>query len=434
MKINVGYDRPEHHNMSNTPIAERFKSAPKWIEHASDTVEHDTVNNYILKDEKFVYCLGTLGGAKWYLKHKDDERNTILFDNFSLPLIKHAQQGKVLIHIDQSLEGFPLLETKTPYHHPRIVDHFKIIHENLEHYKINPKNLVFSTSNLIEQDNYDRWCKTNNVQNKFTIISLPFFACATQQSGFFDWVDKPDTRDDPHDVIYQTQLNYKSTYPVQLFNCLNRVQRTHRSSFIAMLNYYGLIENNIVSHDKFLDYYSHSLLNKNWPEHPAFVDPNFTDIKSKLPLIFDMKDFNVNHAQNFNKKIYKKTWISVITETLYEDWAPTIFFSEKVFKPMRAHHPFILVCHTQGIEFLKKIGFKTFDTWWDESYDSEIDPVLRMEKICSILLKLQKLDHTEWFSLYNDMEKVLQHNYNHLITTNWFQDAFRKVLSKFYEI
>jgi len=434
MRINVGYDRIGHYNMSNNILQDKFKHSPKWIEHASDVVTEDICNSFIQKDEKFIYCLGTVGGPKWYLKHNVNDSDTILFDNIPIPVIKHAQQGKVLIHLDQSLEGFPLLEIKTKYHHPRIVDFFKIIHANLEKFNIDPKYFLFSTSNLIENSNYDNWCKKNSITNKIQIISLPFFACATQQKGFFNWTDKEDLRDDPHDVPYQTQINYKSTYKISLFNCLNRVQRTHRSSFIAMLNYYNLIEHNIVSHDKLLDCYKETLLNNLWPEHPAFYNPNFTNIKNKLPLVYDMIDFNINHAQNLNKEIYLKTYVSVITETLYEDWQPTIFFSEKIFKPMRAHHPFILVCHTRAIEYLNKIGFQTFDKWWDESYDSIEDPVLRMEKICSILVKLKDMAPHDWISLYNDMKKVLKHNYQHLIQTNWFQESYRKVLQQFYEI
>jgi len=101
---------------------------------------------------------------------------------------------------------------------------------------------------------------------------------------------------------------------------------------------------------------------------------------------------------------------------------------------MRAHHPFVLVSHTRSIEYLKKIGFKTFDKWWDESYDTIDDPVVRMDKICELVLKLKKKSQQEWLTIYQEMKPVLEHNYRHLLDTNWFQEPFRKIITEYYEI
>jgi len=423
MKINVAYDRLGEYNLSHTDLHDRFKNAPKWIEFDFDQINENTIQYFSSKDEKFVYNLGTVGGPKWWLCGGKGK----LFDYFSTELIAQAQKGNAWIHIDQSMEGFPLLEIQTPYNKTRIVDAFRIFHDNLETYAINPSQLIYSTSNLIEKYNYDSWCREYSVTEKFHIVTIPFFACATQQSGFFDWIDRPDYRDDPHNVLLQDQINYKSTHPISLLNCLNRVQRTHRAPFVAMLNYYDLVDDNIVSHNEFEPHLKNTIKISNWPDHPSFNDPNFSDLKLKLPLTYDMQDFSVNHAQNLNKEIYLKTYVSVITETLYEDWKPTVFFSEKIFKPMRAHHPFVLVCHQHGLHWLKRLGFKTFNEWWDESYDDESDPVKRMEKVCMVLKDLQKLTVHEWVDLYQKMSATLTHNYNHLTTTQWFQGKYHDI-------
>ena len=425
MKINIAYDRLGEYNLSHTPLHDRFQIAPKWVEFDFDGVVEDIIDNFVNRQENFVYNLGTIGGPKWWLGGGGR-----LFDHFNTKLIEHAQKGQAYIHIDQSMEGFPLNEVSTQYNKTRMFDAFRKLHDNLEHYRIPSNKLIFSTSNLVEKYNYTAWCRANNVpkSQRFQIVSLPFFACATQQRGFFDYPDKPDLRDDPHNVLYQDHLNYKSTYPIKLFNCLNRVQRTHRAPFVAMLNHYNLVDNNIVSHNILEKHYEKSLSVSNWPDHPAFEEPNFTSIKNKLPLTYDMKDFNVNHAQNLNKQIYLETYVSVISETLYEDWKPTVFFSEKIFKPIRAHHPFIIVCHKHGLHYLKNLGFKTFDKWWDESYDEESDPVKRMEMICAVLKKLEKLSTQDWYSLYNDMKKVLKHNYTHLLETKWFQGKYNEII------
>jgi hypothetical protein len=73
------------------------------------------------------------------------------------------------------------------------------------------------------------------------------------------------------------------------------------------------------------------------------------------------------------------------------------------------------------------LGFKTFNEWWDESYDDESDPVKRMEKVCMVLKDLQKLTVHEWVDLYQKMSATLTHNYNHLTTTQWFQGKYHDI-------
>lgn len=434
MKINIAFDELNSYNLEKTLIGKRFKHGSQWIEHSVESVEYKTIQECAKYNWPCVYPIGTIGGPKWYLKQRSDKDRSIFFNNLPQDLIDHCRKGRAIIHLDQTMEGFPLLEKITPYNKPYIIDYYRIIHDNLHQLGIHPSRFLFSTSNLLEPQLYEDWCHNNDVHEKFNIISLPFFACATQQRGFFDWTDKPDLRDDPHDVHYETQIKHKESNDIKLFNCLNRVNRTHRSALICMLNHYNLIDDNIVSHDSLPSEFLECVNIDGWSDHASFSGNNFLQIKNKLPLVYDMSNFQINHAQNFNKDIYKNTWFSLITETLYEDWKPTIFFSEKIFKPMRANHPFVLVSHTRAIEYLKKIGFKTFDNWWDESYDTIDDPVLRMDKICELLKTLKKKSKHEWMQTYQEMQPVLAHNYKHLLHTDWFQEPFRELIRKHYEI
>ena len=47
------------------------------------------------------------------------------------------------------------------------------------------------------------------------------------------------------------------------------------------------------------------------------------------------------------------------------------------------------------------------------------NPTERLEKICKLIAQLNKLSKTEWIDLYKRMEPVLEHNYNHVIFTDW---------------
>ena len=430
MKINIAHDSLNYHNLYESTKDNRYRTASQWLEFSFEYPTIKTVDHFLNTDERFVYEIGTHNGPKYWCITPDGKHN--IFDYIPKKIIRALHTGQCALHIDQTMEAFPLHEYLTTYNDPRPVDYYKSIHNFLHTNKIKPKQLIFSTSNLLEHDLYDTWCKKNKQNEKFNIVSLPYFACATQQRGFFDLIDKPDTGDDPHDVSYADQMQYKKTNTIQNFNCLNRVERVHRYAFISMLNYYNLIDNNIVSHNVYPTHIKDFIMMERWPDHPAWQKENVHDTAKILPLVYDMKDFKVNYAQNFNEQIYKKTWFSLITETFYQEPCPVVFFSEKIFKPMRAHHPFVIVGHHNSIKWLKNTGFMTFDKWWDESYDDIENPTERMQKICELLLELKKYDQKQWEQIYSDMQTVLEHNYKKLIETDWYSRSYQKVIGNIW--
>lgn len=431
MKINLGHTSLDHHNLWQDKKENRYRRSSRWLQYSIEEPTIDTVDSFINENKKFVYEIGTHNGPKYWCVSPDNTHN--IFDLIPPKIIQCLKNKQCAIHIDQTMEAFPLHEYRTTYNDPRPVNYYKLIHNFLGTQGIDPKQLIYSTSNLLEHEGYDAWCKANNQKQKFNIIALPFFACATQQRGFFDLVDRPDTGDDSHDVAYKDQIDYKKQNAVQTFNCLNRVHRVHRTALISMLNYYNLIEKNIVSHNTLPSHIKERIMMERWPDHPAFQKSNVDSVRQILPLVYDMKDFSVNYAQNFNKEIYKKTWVSVITETFYQDPYPVVFFSEKIFKPMRANHPFIVLGHQHSIKWLNKIGFKTFGNWWDESYDDIEEPTARMERVCKLLQDLEKFSKDQWVQIYSEMQESLAHNYNMLINTNWYADSYRKVIGDIFE-
>ena len=296
-----------------------------------------------------------------------------------------------IVYYDQSWEGFPMTE------------YFEKLYTTFKKSELPPSQFVFSTSNLLEKDIHDEWCNQLSIQDRMLVISANFFAELSSQQNFYKG-----------EITFNEHLNYKSSNLITLFNCLNRVIREHRICFLAMLNYYNLLDSNKVSHPVF------SYGTEIQIDHPAFANSNMHKVLSKLPLILDSNKFEVNKAQNFYKEVYLDSWVTVVTETIASD-SNTMFFSEKIFKPIRARHPFILVGISKSLSELKRQGFRTFDAWWDESYDDIEDVTDRMDAICKVLLKLQTKSKSDWFDMYNEMSTVLEHNHNHLHSHNWIE-------------
>jgi hypothetical protein len=64
------------------------------------------------------------------------------------------------------------------------------------------------------------------------------------------------------------------------------------------------------------------------------------------------------------------------------------FFTEKVFKPLANFQPVIFLSFPRALEELKKLGFKTFHPYIDESYDLEEDTATRMNMIAAEIKRL----------------------------------------------
>lgn len=124
----------------------------------------------------------------------------------------------------------------------------------------------------------------------------------------------------------------------------------------------------------------------------------------------------------------------VVTETIYYD--PKLHLTEKIFKPIVAKRPFILVAAPGNLAYLKSYGFKTFDRWIDESYDQETDHYIRIEKITAEINRLCKLSSNELKQMHQEMQDVLEYNFNHFykdfksIIVNEMCDNFSSVLSR----
>jgi hypothetical protein len=71
------------------------------------------------------------------------------------------------------------------------------------------------------------------------------------------------------------------------------------------------------------------------------------------------------------------------TSTFYDP--NYMFLTEKTFNCICSRTPFLLAGMPFSLKHLQMLGFKTFGSLWDESYDSILDTNERMKKICSVI-------------------------------------------------
>ena len=133
----------------------------------------------------------------------------------------------------------------------------------------------------------------------------------------------------------------------------------------------------------------------------------------------------VSDLHNFlsRKDEYENSYFSIISETNAEkDYC---FITEKTTKPISNLHPFLVNGNPHTLKVLKSYGFKTFDRWWDESYDDEFDFKKRTNMVLQIVKKLCSLSKEEWNTLIYEMQDILIFN-KKLLNKLWTSKVYQK--------
>lgn len=110
---------------------------------------------------------------------------------------------------------------------------------------------------------------------------------------------------------------------------------------------------------------------------------------------------------------YNKTFCSIVPETFFSTDGvcnEATFITEKTEKCFAVGHPFIIVSTPYFLENLKRLGFRTFDKWWDEGYDEELDPNQRMHSVYEAIHYVQSWSEEKCQQVYKEMIPTLLHN------------------------
>ena len=100
--------------------------------------------------------------------------------------------------------------------------------------------------------------------------------------------------------------------------------------------------------------------------------------------------------------------MEVVCETYCQ--GTSFYPTEKTWRPIINRTPFIVQGPVNYIDNLHRIGFKTFNQWFDESH-SQDDYSYQPVEICATLDKIAGYSVIELEEMYIDMQDTLEHNY-----------------------
>jgi hypothetical protein len=127
--------------------------------------------------------------------------------------------------------------------------------------------------------------------------------------------------------------------------------------------------------------------------------------------------------------LFNRTAYSIVAETNYNNQYS--FFTEKTAKPILAHRLFVMFSGYRFLENLRSLGFQTFDSVIDESYDLIENDHNRWSAAFEQVKRLCNMNQAD---VYEKIKDTLDHNYQVLINTNWQKNACDQIQEKINQI
>lgn len=247
-------------------------------------------------------------------------------------------------------------------------------------FNIDKSKVIIRTNNLLEKHEFyniktfhNHWFKItqNNILNNYNPIkegNLKTIGCFV---GKINW----------NRIILLAYLN-ENFKEQSLLTCHYRKDDAQkRQSELTELNFYAADE--LITCVKFLE------------QCPMIVNETFSTYMIGPP----------EHLNILNE--YYRFFAELVIETYV--MGNTFFPTEKTLRPIIAKTPFIAMGPKNYLANLKKMGFKTFNRWWNEDYDN-YEGTPRINEIKKVVATIMTWPQEKMQQVLIEMEEILNHN------------------------
>ena len=138
------------------------------------------------------------------------------------------------------------------------------------------------------------------------------------------------------------------------------------------------------------------------------------------------KELRVESSQHMPIDILNISYYNIIVESNFD--GSHFFPTEKIWKPLIAGIPFVCMATHNFLKRIRDLGFQTYDSMWDESYDAIKDSQQRLEAIKNLCVKLENFD---WNANRDKLIEIANHNKIQMTKANEiFADCFENMENK----
>ncbi len=281
---------------------------------------------------------------------------------------------------------------------------FKKFYSFYKKHKISSKQICFLTNTANIKEQYDLFLKSTGIKSFMIVDFIPFLIMPEAGHSINNCENhkhKTTFNNKVYTIPTLGEINNKRKYH---YLCLNRnSERLHRPKLVLELIKNDIFKKGQVSLFKSIGLEEYSKSNSEYQElivkkYPFIIDENNPETVAHM------------HGYLTKKEMWLNTYFSVVSETSVLN--NTVFITEKTIKPMIYYHPFIIWGNPKTLYHLKKLGFKTFPEFFDETYDNITDKEQRLKLIINNLNRLCNMDLSEIHELYQKVKPKLIHNYN----------------------
>tara|TARA_B100000424_G_scaffold192283_1_gene149885 strand:- start:519 stop:1814 length:1296 start_codon:yes stop_codon:yes gene_type:complete len=342
-------------------------------------------------DTKFTYFVHVHHNQKLWAKH---------IDLIPKKILEEVRKEKCTLVFDNTLEG------------DRIDGRHLLLplYGSINKLNLPGKQIVFITNDLNAEKSHEYFLTSGLIKEPIKVISFMWNVHDVDRLRKHKFLRKIKNID--------TEINYKkkNIKKVKSFLKVNRTNRPERDLFMLFIEHENLYDKFKISFPQFGK--------ETFPSHDEFkkylTPSNINSLLKKIPFDIDETD-ETNHGPagygkgNFNADLpfqpihYRNTFISVVMGA-FPFVENCCHLHSSTFNPIYQGHPIIQFGPYKSLERIKERGFKTFDKWWDESYDDIKNGWERFGAVLKLVKKLSEKSNQELLEMYVDMKDVLQHN------------------------
>jgi hypothetical protein len=311
---------------------------------------------------------------------------------------------------------------------------FEKLYDSCRKLGINPTNIHYVNADFNVNLQHELYCNSNFVFKKINLHFVDWLfttACGAYSNNPYD-----------EDV-----LNYEGPREKNFLIFNRSVFKDHRFWYLSQLKKSGVLDDCLYSmifpYDREIQFGQDI-----YRGFPAFT--NEEEFNKLLPYMQQVKDTGVVKIDDvdtfedttffangkrvhygwidWSKPTFDFTFLRTYMTLLTESSFTSCQVSEKGVKALRYYHPFIAVAGPLYLEMLKEKGFRTFDKYFDESYDKIFNHKDRMNAVSKLTAELN--DSKKLHKIFMDSKEDVIYN-SHLCRT--FSDR-QTIQELFYNI
>lgn len=254
-------------------------------------------------------------------------------------------------------------------------------------------------SPILEKQRLDHLCQMHQLPSS----SYCFVSGNTGADDLSNFVFFPD-----HELFYwRTGVAKQGTVHSRLrdrdFTMLSRVHKWWRLTAVGHLHQQGLLQNSFWSYgtvDVQDQYRDNPIELCQFPGLEKYIN----DFFARAPYTCDeLTATEHNQHDQVVLDHFEDSYCNIVLETLYDaEQSGGTFLTEKTFKPIRHGQPFVIFGTVNSLATLRKLGYKTFDTLINNSYDQVVNNTDRFIKTVQAVQNLKSQDLHAWYQHCKD--------------------------------